>query len=50
MVQGLGSVLNDENKMVLFHYICQLLPEETQVEFDRIAAAMLAGGKCSVSN
>ena len=45
LVQGLGAVLNDANKMVLFHHICQLLPEEAQTEFDRIAAGMLAGGK-----
>ena len=43
-MQGLGTVLDDPNKMVLFHYICQLLPEEAQVEFDRVAATMLTGG------
>ena len=46
LVQGLGKVLDDPNKMVLFHYICQLLPEEAQTEFDRVAAAMLTGGVC----
>ncbi len=40
----MGDVLNDRNKVVLFHYICQLLPGETQNEFDRIAAGMLTGG------
>lgn len=45
-MQGLGKVLDDPNKMVLFHYICQLLPEEAQTEFDRVAAAMLTGGMC----
>ena len=45
-MQGLGKVLDDPNKMVLFHYICQLLPEEAQTEFDRVAAAMLTGGVC----
>jgi len=44
LVQGLGTVLNDPNKVVLFHYVCQLLPEEAQAEFDRIAAAHLTGG------
>ena len=44
LVEGLGEVLNDRNKVVLFHYICQLLPEEAQNEFDRIAATMLSGG------
>ena len=37
-------MLKDQKKTVLFHYICQLLPEETQHEFDRIAAEMLARG------
>ena len=41
-------MLNEPNKAVLFHYICQLLPHEAQAEFDRIAAASLDGGKnCS---
>lgn len=44
LVQGLGTVLNDPNKMVLFHYVCQLLPEEAQAEFDRIAAVHLTEG------
>ena len=48
LVEGLGEVLNDRNKVVLFHYICQLLPEEAQNEFDRIAASMLSGGDHSV--
>ncbi len=47
LVDGLGNVLTDSNKMVLFHYVCQLLPGEAQIEFDRIAAAMLSGGKYS---
>ena len=38
-------MLNEPNKAVLFHYICQLLPHEAQAEFDRIAAASLDGGK-----
>ena len=46
LVEGLGEVLNDRNKIVLYHYICQLLPEETQNEFDRIAAGLLSGGMC----
>ncbi len=44
LVEGLGDVLTDSNKMVLFHYICQLLPGEAQNEFDRIAAAKVSGG------
>lgn len=43
-MEGLGDVLNDRNKVILFHYICQLLPGEAQNEFDRIAAGMLTGG------
>ena len=38
-------MLNEPNKAVLFHYICQLLPHKAQAEFDRIAAASLDGGK-----
>ena len=45
-MEGLGEVLNDRNKIVLYHYICQLLPEEAQNEFDRIAAGLLSGGMC----
>lgn len=45
LVESLRDVLTDSNKMVLFHYICQLLPGEAQNEFDRIAAAMLSGGE-----
>ena len=35
-------LLSDPTKMVLFHHVCQLLPEEAQAEFDRMAAARLA--------
>ena len=45
LVNSLSWVLDSPAKMVLFHHICQLLPENAQVDFDRIAAAMLAGGK-----
>ena len=37
-------LLSDPGKMQLFHHICQLLPAEAQVEFDRLAAASLGGG------
>ncbi len=47
-MEGLGEVLNDPNKMVIFHYICQLLPGETQAEFDRIASAAIAGDPTTV--
>lgn len=39
----MGEILDDQNKTILFHYICQLLPDEVQAEFDRIAAATIAG-------
>ena len=45
LVGELGEVLKEPNKAVLFHYICQLLPNEAQAEFDRVAATTLAGGK-----
>lgn len=45
LVNSLTWVLDSPEKMVLYHYICQLLPDEAQAEFDRVAAAMLAGGK-----
>ena len=45
LIGELGEVLNEPNKAVLFHYICQLLPHEAQAEFDRIAAASLEQGK-----
>ena len=48
LVNSLSWVLDSPAKMVLFHYICQLLPNEAQAEFDRIAAAMLAGGKAAI--
>ena len=44
LVNSLSWVLDSPAKTVLFHYICRLLPEQAQVEFDRIAATMLAGG------
>ena len=45
LIGQLGEVLTEPNKAVLFHYICQLLPDEAQAEFDRIAANSLAGGE-----
>lgn len=45
LVNSLSWVLDSPAKIVLFHYICQLLPDNAQVDFDRIAAAMLAGGQ-----
>ena len=40
-MEGLQTLLSDPTKMVLFHYVCQLLPEDAQTEFDRLAAASL---------
>ena len=42
-------LLSDPAKMQLFHHVCRLLPEETQAEFDRLAAASLAGGSASLA-
>ena len=48
LVEGLGNVLNDPNKAVLFHYICQLLPGKKQAEFDKLAATTIAEGPPAV--
>ena len=40
-MEGLCGLLGDPSKMALFHHVCQLLPEETQAEFDRVAATRL---------
>ena len=45
-------LLSDPTKMVLFHYVCQLLPEDAQAEFDRLAAAAYgneAGGQSTLT-
>ena len=44
-MNSLSWVLDSPAKIVLFHHICQLLPDKVQGDFDRIAAAMLAGGQ-----
>lgn len=44
-MEGLHTLLDDPTKIVLFHYVCQLLPEEAQAEFDRVAASRLADGE-----
>jgi hypothetical protein len=44
LVNSLSWILDSPAKMMLFHYICQLLPDNAQADFDRIAAAMLGGG------
>ena len=40
----LSIVLNNQDKIGLFHYICQLLPENKQDEFDDLASRQIS--KC----
>ena len=44
LVEGLADILSDPKKASIFHYICQLLPEEVQREFDHMAAMSIAYG------
>jgi len=48
LVNSLTWILDSPEKTVLYHYICQLLPDEAQREFDHLAAAVLAKGYCGV--
>lgn len=45
LVGALCDVLDDPKKHVLYHYICQLLPEEIQGEFDQLASTVVANGR-----
>ena len=44
LVDRLSDVITDKKQSVLLHYICQMLPETSQTEFDNLAATKLA--KC----
>ncbi len=44
LVDRLSDVITDRRKSVLFHYVCQMLPEDSQLQFDNLAATKLA--KC----
>ena len=45
LVNQLVPILGDSSKAVLLHQICQLLPRQSQDEFDHQAANLLAEGK-----
>ena len=42
LVEGLTGILKDPKKASVFHYICQMLPDEVQREFDHLAAASVS--------
>ena len=45
LVQDLCDVLDDPIKHILFHYICQLLPEEDRAEFDRLSSVAISNSQ-----
>ena len=49
LVEGLTGVLKDPKKASVFNYICQMLPDEVQREFDHLAAASVSSGMMMTS-
>lgn len=47
LVEGLAGILKDPKKASIFHYICQMLPDDVQREFDHLAAASVSNGMMS---
>lgn len=48
LVEALCDVLDDPTKRILFHYICQLLPEEDRAEFDRLSSVAISNSQCTI--
>lgn len=42
---SLAVLLSDPSRVCLLHEVCQLLPANDQVTFDRIAASVIGEGK-----
>ena len=48
LVEGLAGILRDPKKASIFHYICQMLPDDVQREFDHLAATSVSNGMMTI--